>query len=188
MGTDNGLFVSIDQGENWHIINNNIPRVAVHDLFIQEEANHLLIGTHGRSIYVLALDVLQQLPEISDTSFALLPPKTQKHNKRWGSKNRVWSDVYTPNFHWTFFSQEPTSGVWSLVSDTGVVVFEQAESLAKGLQQLPYNLVMEAAVLKQYNRKHKNDLKPADDGNVYLPKGTYRFLWNNKQYSELVLE
>jgi hypothetical protein len=75
-----------------------------------------------------------------------------------------------------------------LVSDTGVVVFEQAESLAKGLQQLPYNLVMEAAVLKQYNCKHKTDLKPADDGNVYLPKGTYRFLWNNKQYSELVLE
>ena len=188
VGTDNGLFVSIDQGKNWHIFNNNLPRVAVHDLFIQEAANHLLIGTHGRSIYVLALDVLQQLPEILDTSFALLPPKTQKHNKRWGSKNRVWSDAYTPNFHWTFFSQEPTSGVWSLVSDTGVVVVEQAESLAKGLQQLPYNLVMEAAVLKQYNRKHKTDLKPADDGNVYLPKGTYRFLWNNKQYSELVLE
>jgi photosystem II stability/assembly factor-like uncharacterized protein len=188
VGTDNGLFVSIDQGKNWHIFNTNIPRVAVHDLFIQESANHLLVGTHGRSIYLLALDAVQQLPGVSDKLFVVLAPKPQKHNKRWGSKARVWNDAFTPSFHWTFFSQQPSDGVWSLVSDKGVVVFEQAESLAKGLQELPYSLVMDAAVIKQFNRKHKSDLKPADDGNVYLPKGTYSLLWNDKQYTQLVLE
>jgi photosystem II stability/assembly factor-like uncharacterized protein len=188
VGTDNGLFVSIDQGKNWHIFNTNIPRVAVHDLFIQESANHLLVGTHGRSIYLLAMDAVQQLPGVSDKPFAVLTPEAQKHNNRWGSKRSVWNDAFTPSFHWTFFSQQPSDGVWSLVSDKGVVVFEQAESLAKGLQELPYSLVMDAAVIKQFNRKHKSDLKPADDGNVYLPKGTYSLLWNDKQYTQLVLE
>jgi hypothetical protein len=118
----------------------------------------------------------------------VLTPEAQKHNNRWGSKRSVWNDAFTPSFHWTFFSQQPSDGVWSLVSDKGVVVFEQAESLAKGLQELPYSLVMDAAVIKQFNRKHKSDLKPADDGNVYLPKGTYSLLWNDKQYTQLVLE
>ena len=188
VGTDNGLFVSIDQGKNWHIFDKNIPRVAVHDLFIQETANHLLVGTHGRSIYLLTLDAVQQLPGVSDKPFVVLAPKPQKYNKRWGSKARAWNDAFMPSFHWTFFSQQPSDGVWSLVSDKGVVVFEQAESLAKGLQELPYSLVMDAVVIKQFNRKHKSDLKPADDGNVYLPKGKYTLLWNDKQYTQLVLE
>ena len=188
VGTDNGLFVSIDGGKNWHIFNKNLPRVAVHDLFIQEKANHLLVGTHGRSIYMLELDAVQQLPKVYDKKFAVMAPKIQKYNKRWGNKTRVWYDAFSPSFHWTFFSQEPSEGVWTLVSDKGVVVFEQAISLHKGLQQLPYNLTTDNTVIKQFNRKHKTDLKPAGDGNVYIPKGTYTFFWNDKEYTKLVLE
>ncbi len=188
LGTDNGLYTSIDEGKNWHIFNKNIPRVAVHDLFIQESENHLLVGTHGRSIYLLALDAVQQLPELSKKTFAVLAPKVQKHSNRWGSKRSTWLDAFTPSFHWTFFAQEPSEGVWTLVSDKGVVVFEQAISLHKGLQQLPYNLTIDNTVIKQFNRKHKMDLKPAGDGNVYMPKGTYTFFWNDEEYTKLVLE
>ncbi|MAS67958.1 MAG: glycosyl hydrolase [Flavobacteriaceae bacterium] len=188
VGTDNGLFVSIDGGKNWHIFNKNLPRVAVHDLFIQEKANHLLVGTHGRSIYMLELDAVQQLPKVYDKKFAVMPPKIQNYNKRWGNKTRVWYDAFSPSFNWTFFSQEPSEGVWTLVSDKGVVVFEQAISLHKGLQQLPYNLTIDNTVIKQFNRKHKTDLKPAGDGNVYMPKGTYTFFWNDEEYTKLVLE
>jgi hypothetical protein len=188
VGTDNGLFVSIDGGKNWHIFNKNLPRVAVHDLFIQEKANHLLVGTHGRSIYMLDLDAVQQLPKVYDKKFAVMTPKIQNYNKRWGNKTRVWYDAFSPSFNWTFFSQEPSEGVWTLVSDKGVVVFEQAISLHKGLQQLPYNLTIDNTVIKQFNRKHKTDLKPAGDGNVYMPKGAYTFFWNDKEYTKLVLE
>ncbi len=187
LGTDNGLYTSIDEGKNWHIFNKNIPRVAVHDLFIQESENHLLVGTHGRSIYLLALDAVQQLPELSKKTFAVLAPKVQKHSNRWGSKRSAWFDAFTPSFHWTFFAQEPSNGVWSLVSDKGVIVFEQAISFNKGLQQLLYNFTMDAAVIKQFNRKHKTDLKAADDGNLYLPKGKYIFFWNDVAHTKLVL-
>jgi photosystem II stability/assembly factor-like uncharacterized protein len=187
LGTDNGLYTSIDEGKNWHIFNKNIPRVAVHDLFIQESENHLLVGTHGRSIYLLVLDAVQQLPEFSKKTFAVLAPKEQKHSNRWGSKRSAWFDAFTPSFHWTFFAQEPSNGVWSLVSDKGVIVFEQAISLSKGLQQLPYNFTMDTAVIKQFNRKHKTDLKAADDGNLYLPKGKYTIFWNDVAHTKLVL-
>jgi photosystem II stability/assembly factor-like uncharacterized protein len=187
LGTDNGLYTSIDEGKNWHIFNKNIPRVAVHDLFIQESENHLLVGTHGRSIYLLVLDAVQQLPEFSKKTFAVLAPKEQKHSNRWGSKRSAWFDAFTPSFHWTFFAQEPSNGVWSLVSDKGVIVFEQAISLSKGLQQLPYNFTMDTAVIKQFNRKHKTDLKAADDGNLYLPKGKYTIFWNDAAHTKLVL-
>ena len=117
-----------------------------------------------------------------------MAPKIQNYNKRWGNKTRVWYDAFTPSFHWTFFSQEPSEGVWTLVCDKGVVVFEQAISLHKGLQQLPYNLTIDNTVIKQFNRKHKTDLKPTGDGNVYMPKGTYTFFWNDEEYTKLVLE
>ena len=55
LGTDNGLFISFDNGSQWHPFSNNLPRVAIHDLVIHEGTNELVIGTHGRSIYKLSL-------------------------------------------------------------------------------------------------------------------------------------
>ena len=57
VGTDNGLFVSFDLGSNWHPFSSNLPRVAIHDLVIHEGTNELVIGTHGRSIYKIELDL-----------------------------------------------------------------------------------------------------------------------------------
>jgi hypothetical protein len=57
IGTDHGTYRSIDQGQSFDVLP-HLPPVAVHDLKIQPEANHLLIGTHGRSIYQVDLDEL----------------------------------------------------------------------------------------------------------------------------------
>jgi hypothetical protein len=46
---------------------------------------------------------------------------------------------------------------------------------------------MDTAVIKQFNRKHKTDLKAADDGNLYLPKGKYTIFWNDVAHTKLVL-
>ncbi len=54
LGTEMGLFASIDGGENWFRMKNNIPDFAiVRDIQIQQRENALIIGTHGRGIYVL---------------------------------------------------------------------------------------------------------------------------------------
>ena len=60
VGSDNGLYVSFDMGKTFMTIGNTIPRVPVHDIAIQQRENELLAGTHGRSIYVTKLDLVQK--------------------------------------------------------------------------------------------------------------------------------
>lgn len=53
MGTEHGLYVSTDRGENWSQWTENFPSVSVIDLKIQERFGDLIIGTFGRAAYVL---------------------------------------------------------------------------------------------------------------------------------------
>ncbi|HEX5626172.1 MAG TPA: hypothetical protein VFX48_09155 [Saprospiraceae bacterium] len=54
LGTEMGLFASLDAGTNWFRMKNNIPDYAlVRDIQIQDRENALVIGTHGRGIYVI---------------------------------------------------------------------------------------------------------------------------------------
>jgi len=188
LGTDNGLFVSINKGKEWHLFDGGIPRVAVHDLFIQKHENDLLVGTHGRSIYLLELETVQELPTLFEKDIAIVAPKKQKHNTRWGQKSRMWAEPYTPSFQFAFFAAQPVDGVWSLISEKGVLVYEEPIALSKGLQHITYTIMMNNDLVKQYNRKHKTDLKPAADGNTYLPKGTYTVLWNDDPKTTLTIE
>jgi len=53
-GTELGLFVSWDRGENWEKLHlGNLPNAtSVHDILIHETENDLLLGTHGRAIWI----------------------------------------------------------------------------------------------------------------------------------------
>jgi photosystem II stability/assembly factor-like uncharacterized protein len=61
VGTDHGLYVSFNLGQQWHTLGASIPRVAVHDLAIQERDRDLVVGTHGRSIYITSLDSVYKI-------------------------------------------------------------------------------------------------------------------------------
>ena len=60
VGSDNGLYASFDMGKTFMTMGGNLPRVPVHDIAIQQRENEILIGTHGRSIYVTKLDAVQK--------------------------------------------------------------------------------------------------------------------------------
>ncbi len=53
LGTDDGLYVSIDAGENWTKYTNGFPTVSVKDLVIHPREDDLVIGTFGRAAWVL---------------------------------------------------------------------------------------------------------------------------------------
>jgi len=63
LGTEYGLFLSIDRGENWTRFTGNMPKVSVRDMVFQSRENDLVIATHGRGIYVL--DDLTPLQNLS---------------------------------------------------------------------------------------------------------------------------
>jgi hypothetical protein len=54
LGTEFGLWVSIDGGKNWaQFKGNHFPAVAVRDLAVQPRENDLALATHGRGIWII---------------------------------------------------------------------------------------------------------------------------------------
>ena len=53
LGTENGLWVSINKGIDWTQFKNGFPSVSTMDLVIQEKESALVVGTFGRAIWVL---------------------------------------------------------------------------------------------------------------------------------------
>ncbi|MDB2385145.1 hypothetical protein N9V96_01600 [Polaribacter sp.] len=79
LGTDDGLYVSIDAGNKWIKWTNGFPTVSVKDLIIHPRENDLIIGTFGRAAWVL--DDITPLREIAKnneiaSTLKLFPPKT----------------------------------------------------------------------------------------------------------------
>lgn len=53
VGTEFGLFLTIDGGKQWAQFTGNLPNVSVRDLAIHPRESDLIIGTHGRGIYIV---------------------------------------------------------------------------------------------------------------------------------------
>jgi len=79
-GAEYGAYFSLDRGANWHRLKNNLPTVPVDDIAIHPRENDLILGTHGRSIWVLDdMTPLEQLNEkvaVSDLHLFDMRPAT----------------------------------------------------------------------------------------------------------------
>ncbi|HWQ03570.1 MAG TPA: glycosyl hydrolase, partial [Candidatus Nitrosotenuis sp.] len=75
LGTEFGLWFSIDGGQKWVRLKGNFPTIAVRDLSIQKHENDLVVATFGRGIYILddytPLRLLQ--PEMLNQEANLFP-------------------------------------------------------------------------------------------------------------------
>lgn len=63
LGTEFGLYITIDGGKKWNKFENNMPAVAVHFIDLQKETSDLVLGTHGRGIIII--DDISPLREIN---------------------------------------------------------------------------------------------------------------------------
>jgi len=61
VGTDYGVYVSIDGGKKWQVLPNNLPTTYVHDLVIHPREKLLIAATHGRGMWIMDIRFLQQL-------------------------------------------------------------------------------------------------------------------------------
>jgi photosystem II stability/assembly factor-like uncharacterized protein len=77
VGTEFGLFFSIDGGQKWTQLKGGLPTIQVRDLNIQKRENDLVVGTFGRGIYILDnYTPLRQLrPEMLKQEAQLFPVK-----------------------------------------------------------------------------------------------------------------
>ena len=87
LGTEYGVYVSLNQGEKWHKFSSGLPTIPVRDLAIQKRENDLVLATFGRSFYVL--DDYSALRSINEETVAkeavLFKPKTAlQYNQMYG--------------------------------------------------------------------------------------------------------
>jgi photosystem II stability/assembly factor-like uncharacterized protein len=99
-GTEFGLYVTLDGGREWKKFMTGLPSVRVDDILIHPRERDLIVGTHGRSIYI-ADDItpLEQLKPAANKELTLFDPRpatlwkndpqSQRHatNRQFQAKN-----------------------------------------------------------------------------------------------------
>ncbi|MEL7158134.1 MAG: hypothetical protein AAFN30_16265, partial [Actinomycetota bacterium] len=64
LGTEFGLWVTIDRGDNWtRFHGRDFPTVAVHAIAQHEASGEVVVGTHGRSIWAVDATTVRQMDE-----------------------------------------------------------------------------------------------------------------------------
>ena len=88
LGTERGLFLSLDGGKQWAQFKAGLPDVAVRDLAIQPREDDLLIATHGRGIWIV--DDIRCLrgitPEVLASDAAILESRPAVMNLPFGEQ------------------------------------------------------------------------------------------------------
>ena len=64
LGTEFGLYVTINGGKNWLKFTNNMPATAIHYIEMHKKTNDLVLGTHGRGVIII--DDISPLRQISN--------------------------------------------------------------------------------------------------------------------------
>jgi photosystem II stability/assembly factor-like uncharacterized protein len=62
VGTDMGAYVSLDAGATWMTLGGGLPSAYVHDLIIHPRDNIIVIATHGRGMWALNADTVNNRP------------------------------------------------------------------------------------------------------------------------------
>jgi photosystem II stability/assembly factor-like uncharacterized protein len=75
VGTEFGVYFTVDGGTHWTPLRSGIPGVPVADMQIQSRWNDLVVGTHGRGVYILDdLTPLEHLAQAKQAAVAYLYP------------------------------------------------------------------------------------------------------------------
>ena len=161
VGTDHGVYASLDYGNKFFAFSSGLSNSPVHDLVIHPREKDLVVGTHGRSIYVAGVKHLQMLNEkILIKNLHLFKVDKLKFNPRWGS--RGWGSNYlTPNLELVFYSKFEEKTEIIIYKDD--VIKKSIDFDANmGLNFINYDLSVDT--------KKKST---TDNGITYLKKGDY---------------
>ncbi len=171
VGTDHGVYVSLDRGATFAAMqgpeDGRLPNVPVHDLKVHPRDKDLVVGTHGRSIYVADVEHVQALtPEILAGSLHVFDLDKVTRSERWGSRGWTWSDPFEPEVRVAYFAPAAGEARVAVRDTSGALVASFADEAARGLNYVTYDVAYADDLQPE-------DTEPADDGRTYLPAGEY---------------
>ena len=172
VGTDHGVYVSINRGKTFMAMKGGLPAVAVHDLMIHPRDNELIVGTHGRSIYIAAIEPLQKLPQLTSSTLHIFPVGPIAFNDKWGSKTRDWGDLIEAKADVVFYSNSAGKAKVEVIYKDKPVVSREIDA-GKGLNYLDLALETDERFKELLDEGAKEEYKAAPNGDYHLVAGDY---------------
>jgi len=151
-GTEFGVFATVDGGVHWFSLQLNLPTVPVHDIVIHPREGDLILGTHGRGIWILdSMVALRGLtPEVLAGPGTLFTPRPAIRLTRFDRGRNSQGDAFfrAPNppdgAYLDYYVNPSASGSVALeiLDSSGAVLqrFEIEGDRARGVQRVVWNL------------------------------------------------
>lgn len=155
LGNEIGVFVSLDRGASWNRLG-GLPTVPVDDMVVHSRDNDLVVGTHGRSIWIL--DDLVPLEHMAggavfDNEAVLFPVATATQRFRmggWPFSGDVYEAENPPGGailrYWLAEDTDPDSVSLDIVSARGETVRTLEAEAASGMNMVEWDMREDAPV------------------------------------------
>ena len=141
---------------------------------IQPKAKHLILGTHGRSLYKANIAPLQLITsefEMKKTHVFAIQNIRKRSN--WGSSWSKWLQPNTPKISIPYFSNQEKKHIIEIYLDD-VKVNSFAINSDKGFNEASFDVSFSKKGRKEYLNKNKDaSSEVGKNGVFYLPKGKY---------------
>ncbi|MDE3126998.1 MAG: hypothetical protein KGL38_03275 [Gemmatimonadota bacterium] len=84
-GLENGLYTTWDDGAHWYLMGLGLPNVSVYDMYMQPQEHDLILGTHGRSVWVFddMTPFEEYTPAVGKSPLRLFPIRAAHRFWRW---------------------------------------------------------------------------------------------------------
>ncbi len=147
LGTDYGIFVTIDQGKTWSAFSTSAPSVTIRDLAIQKRDREMAIGTYGRGIYVADIGPIKEFtPEVFQAEAYLFDVKDtvkwnryQRRGDTLGEMAKVDNPPVGASIYYYLKSDADTVKI-TIADLEGTTLQEVTPTRTKGLQKFFWNL------------------------------------------------
>jgi photosystem II stability/assembly factor-like uncharacterized protein len=183
VGTDHQVYVSMDGGKGFMALSNQLPDVPMHDLVAHPRDDKLVIGTHGRSFFIVDIGPLRSFnQEWLEKEVRWLPLDTIRHSGNQGSKWAPYSEPGVQKVKLEVFCNMPGINTFQVVSKNGATLYGEVIDMKKGYNTWDYALEVSETGRKNWydiQDKKSNDNPPfykGDDGKYYLEPGTYTLI------------
>ena len=166
VGTDMGVFVSLNQGQTWEVLQNNIPTSPAHDLVIHPRDRDLVVGTHGRSIYVMDIEPIQKLtPRIRSKAAHLFELPWTRDLNRWTRKVSAVIRTTKPDpLTLKYWCSEKGNASITIKTKDGRLVHKQHHKSRRGLNVVTWDLTVDRdAELTWHMEDAETKLKKAEE-------------------------
>jgi len=184
-GTDHCLYVSTNRGASWSVLSDDLPAVAIHDLVVQEREEDLVIGTHGRSIWIIDLEPVREFMQGQKESLVLFSMPAINWRGDWGGNWSKWLEPVIPQQAISLYASSATNCTVEILGPDSIRIATLGEAkLHVGYNRIPYDLSfaedrvkpLQDAVNKGKETAEIIRIRKADNGKYYLPKGDYKVL------------